>query len=134
MSRKDAINSLYLKRPETSNPAQKSADRVRTGAISAMGASLHEMSENAKQAAHLQKQLAEGEAVISIDPKKVDHSRIADRINIDVDAAFDELVASINEHGQQVPILSDQASRTQGAIKSRMAGDDCGQQKCSVFP
>ncbi|MFB2553846.1 plasmid partitioning protein RepB [Ensifer soli] len=105
MSRKDAINSLYLKRPDTTNPAQKSADRVRTGAISAMGASLHEMSENAKQAAHLQKQLAEGEAVISIDPKKVDHSRIADRINIDVDAAFDELVASMSEHGQQVPIL-----------------------------
>jgi len=106
MSRKDTVNSLFLKRPdpEAAKP-QKSGERVRTGAISAMGASLHEMSENAKHAANLQKQLAEGEAVLSLDVAKIDSSRVADRIPIEVDAAFDQLVASIEENGQQVPIL-----------------------------
>lgn len=106
MTRKDTLNNLYLKRPEpTGQAAAKSSERVRTGAISAMGASLQEMSENAKQAAQLQKQLAEGEAVISIDPKKVENSRFADRISIDVDPDFDQLVASIAANGQQIPIL-----------------------------
>lgn len=106
MSRKDAINNLFLKRPETSgNATPRASERVRTGAISAMGASLQEMSENAKQAAQLQKQLAEGDAIVSIDPKKIDHSRITDRIPTDVDVAFDQLVASIAENGQQVPVL-----------------------------
>lgn len=106
MSRKDAINNLFLKRPDPVSPATpKGGERVRTGAISAMGASLQEMSENAKQVALLQKQLAEGDAIVSIDPKKVDHSGVADRIPIDVDPAFDQLVASIDENGQQVPIL-----------------------------
>jgi ParB family chromosome partitioning protein len=63
------------------------------------------MSENAKQAARLQKQLADGDAVVPLDPTRIDHSRIADRIPIDVDPAFDQLVASIRENGQQVPIL-----------------------------
>lgn len=106
MSRKDAINNLFLKRPElgpTANP--KPTERVRTGAISAMGASLQEMSENAKQAAQLQKQLAEGDAIVSLEPAKIDPSRIADRIPIDVDPDFEQLVASISENGQQVPIL-----------------------------
>jgi ParB family chromosome partitioning protein len=106
MSRKDSIDSLFLKKPlATAASASKSADRVRTGAISAMGSSLHEMAENAKQATKLQQQLAEGEAVISIDPSSIDSSRIVDRIPIDVDPAFDALVSSISEHGQQVPIL-----------------------------
>ncbi len=106
MSRKDAINNLFLKRPEASGTATpRGSERGRTGAISAVGASLQEMSENAKQAAQLQKQLAEGDAIVSIDPKKIDHSRITDRIPTEVDLAFDQLVTSIAENGQQVPVL-----------------------------
>ncbi|RDJ01393.1 plasmid partitioning protein RepB [Rhizobium grahamii] len=106
MSRKDSIDSLFLKKPvATASSASKSGDRVRTGAISAMGSSLHEMAENAKQASKLQQQLAEGEAVISIEPASIDTSKIVDRIPIEVDPAFDALVESIAEHGQQVPIL-----------------------------
>lgn len=106
MSRKDSIDSLFLKKPvATASSAAKSPDRVRTGAISAMGSSLHEMAENAKQATKLQQQLAEGEAVISIDTSSIDSSKIVDRIAIDIDPDFDALVESIAEHGQQVPIL-----------------------------
>lgn len=106
MSRKDSIDSLFLKKPAApSTSISKSSDRVRTGAISAMGSSLHEMAENAKQVSKFQQQLAEGEAVISIDTASIDMSKIVDRIPIDVDPAFDALVESIAEHGQQVPIL-----------------------------
>jgi ParB family transcriptional regulator, chromosome partitioning protein len=106
MSRRDSIDSLFLTKPVAAAPSPgTSADRVRSGAISAMGASLQEMAENAKQATKLQQQLAEGEAVISIDPGSIDRSKIADRIPIDVDPALDALVESIAVHGQQVPVL-----------------------------
>jgi ParB family chromosome partitioning protein len=106
MSRRDSIDTLFLTKPVATGPsAAKSADRVRTGAISAMGASLQEMAENAKHATKLQQQLAEGEAVISLDPASIDRSKIADRIPIDVDPALDALVESIAVHGQQVPVL-----------------------------
>lgn len=106
MSRKDAINHLFLKKPEpaASQPA-KSPERVRTGAIAAMGSSLQEMTENARAAERLQQQLADGETVIALDPAQIDGSRIADRIPVDVDPGFEELVGSIEEYGQQVPIL-----------------------------
>ncbi len=106
MSRKDAINSLFLKKPEPAalSPT-KSGERVRTGAIAAMGSSLQEMTEGARAAERLQRQLAEGETVVSLDPAQIDGSTIGDRIVIDVDPGFDELVASVRENGQQVPIL-----------------------------
>jgi ParB family chromosome partitioning protein len=106
MSRKDSIDNLFMKKPivSASSPA-RSPDRVRTGAISAMGSSLHEMAENAKQVTRLQQQLAEGEPVVSLDPSTIDNSKIADRIQLEIDPDFEALVASIAEHGQQVPIL-----------------------------
>lgn len=107
MSRKDAIDSLFLKKPIASEKptTDKSASRVRTGAISAMGTSLQEMAEGAKTAARLQDQLASGEAVISLDPSTVEGSTIADRLPTPIDPKFDQLKASIEEHGQQIPIL-----------------------------
>ncbi len=106
MSRKDAINSLFLKKPESAaTPPTKTVERVRTGAIAAMGSSLQEMTEGARAAERLQQQLAEGETVISLDPSQIEGSKIADRISIDIDPGFEELVASIREYGQQVPIL-----------------------------
>ncbi len=70
-----------------------------------MGSSLQEMTEGARVAERLQRQLADGETVIALDPAQIDGSTIADRIVIDVDPGFDELVASVRENGQQVPIL-----------------------------
>lgn len=107
MSRKDAIDSLFLKKPVASEKAttDKSVARVRTGAISAMGSSLQEMAEGAKTAARLQDQLASGEAVVSLDPSTVEGSTIADRLPTTIDPKFDQLKASIAENGQQIPIL-----------------------------
>jgi ParB family chromosome partitioning protein len=63
------------------------------------------MAESAKSAARLHEQLAEGQAVISLDPSLIEGSAIADRLPVDVDPGFDQLVTSIAESGQQVPIL-----------------------------
>src|SRR5690606_15455996 len=98
VSRKDAINNLFLKRPDAGHAASKSSslkdgERVRTGAISAMGASLQELADSAKQASLLRQQIADGE--IWLETGKIVGSRITDRIPIEVDPKFDELVESV---------------------------------------
>jgi len=108
MSRKDTVNSLFMRKaePAAASPAvSKSPERVRTGAISAMGTSLQEMSESARSAARLQEQLAAGHVVIEIEPAAISDSSVGDRIPIDVDPGFDDLVSSIQQYGQQVPVL-----------------------------
>lgn len=120
MSRKDTVNTLFMRRPEGSAPVagvEKSVDRVRTGAISAMGASLQEMTEGARSAAKLQEQLASGSTVIELDPALIDHSTVSDRISITVDPGFDALVASMRENGQQVPILVRPQSTASGRFQ-----------------
>lgn len=106
MSRKDAINSLFLKKPDAVAPSPARApERVRTGAVAAMGASLQELSETAKAGERLKQQLAASDVVVSLDPGQIDGSTIADRISIEVDPGFEQLVASIAANGQQVPVL-----------------------------
>ncbi len=118
MSRKDAIESLYLKKREpVSGENEKPAERVRSGAIGAMGASLKQMTDGAKLATRLQEQLEKGDVVVEVEPEVIDHSPVADRIPIDIDPAFDELVKSISENGQQVPILVRPSTSTRGRFQ-----------------
>lgn len=106
MSRKDAINSLFLKKPDAAAPSPARApERVRTGAVAAMGASLQELSETARASERLKQQLAASDVVVSLEPSQIDGSTIADRISIEIDPGFEQLVASIAENGQQVPVL-----------------------------
>ncbi|MCX2698683.1 plasmid partitioning protein RepB [Ochrobactrum chromiisoli] len=108
MSRKETISNLFLQKrdaPISPSATKPSAERVRSGAISAMGASLKEMAETAKQAADLQKQLEEANTILEIEPTDVEPSKIKDRITIEVDREFDTLVESIHKTGQQVPVL-----------------------------
>lgn len=107
MSRKDTVEALFKGRlgaPNTPSPVER-AERVRTGAISAMGASLAQLSENAKTVARLQDQISSGDRVLEIDPADVDASLVSDRMTIEVDPTFEALVVSMAESGQQVPIL-----------------------------
>lgn len=107
MSRKDTLNSIFMNKP-VSQPAetvQPRTERVRSGAIGAMGNSLQELTLGVRAAARLQEQLQTGDHVISLDPALIDPSPIADRLQADIDPGFDELVESIKVHGQQVPIL-----------------------------
>src|SRR5690606_40954557 len=72
MSRKDAINSLFLGKtgPASTGKASPARDpeRVRSRAIGAMGVSLKELTQGAREAAKLQEQLSSGEHVVSLSP------------------------------------------------------------------
>lgn len=108
MSRRDTVNSIFMRKADMSAPSvgvEKNPDRVRTGAVSAMGASLQEMTEAARVAGRLQAQISSGFSVLEIDPSDISNSSISDRIPVEHDVDFDALVASISEHGQKVPIL-----------------------------
>jgi ParB family transcriptional regulator, chromosome partitioning protein len=106
MSRKDTIATLFERKAAPSGSASASdKDRVRTGAISAMGASLKELSDGAKAAARLQEQLENGSVISDLDPAKLDNSFVSDRLPLANDKSFEELLTSIKEQGQILPIL-----------------------------
>lgn len=117
VSRKEAINTLFLKKTEGGSESRspaKNPERVRTGAIGAMGTSLHELAQEARAATKLQEQLNAGEHVVHIDPSLIDASPIADRLPNEKDPAFRDLLESISDHGQQVPILVRPSPDTKG--------------------
>lgn len=117
MSRKDAINSLFLGKPKREAQEASPAlhpERVQTGAIGAMRASLQDLTEGARELARLQEQLKSGEHVLLLDPDLIDDSPIADRLPDEHDPGMEELRQSIAEHGQQVPILVRPAPNAEG--------------------
>lgn len=105
MSRKATIDNLFARKTEGGTSAVADPGRVRTGAIAAMGTSLKELTESALSASKMQEQLESGDAVIEIDPADVDASMVNDRLVAEIDPDFDDLVESIRNSGQQVPIL-----------------------------
>lgn len=81
-------------------PAHKPA-----GAVRAMNLSLGRLGDEAAAAKELRSALAAGDKVVELNPALVEASFIQDRIPIKNDAALDELIASMRQSGQQVPIL-----------------------------
>ena len=81
--------------------------RSASGAVKAMGLSLSSIAREAEEARQLRQALEEGERVISLDTARVDASFISDRLSQGEvnDPQFIELVESMRESGQQVPIL-----------------------------
>lgn len=65
---------------------------------------LGNITEKMERASDLERQLAEGQTVVDIDPELVDGSFVTDRLEIDP-VELGQLVEQIREHGQQVPIL-----------------------------
>ncbi len=76
-----------------------------SGAVRAMNLSLGKLGEEAAAARTLRESLASGQMVVELDAGLVEMSFIRDRIPTDNDAEFDTLKLSIQESGQQVPIL-----------------------------
>lgn len=72
--------------------------------VGAIGQSLSEVSERSRRAEDIEKRLAEGQAVVSLDTVDIDPSFIPDRMP-GATEAHDRLVSSIRDQGQQVPIL-----------------------------
>uniref|UniRef100_UPI003F238DD1 plasmid partitioning protein RepB n=1 Tax=Rhizobium sp. F40D2 TaxID=3453141 RepID=UPI003F238DD1 len=91
---------------EPSRPDAQSAPPHRpSGAVKAMNLSLGRLGEEAATAKALRESLASGDKVLEIDPTAVEMSFIRDRIPVDEDPEFERLKQSIQESGQQVPIL-----------------------------
>lgn len=74
---------------------------VRSGAVGAMGRSLGRIAHAAEEARAL---IGAGNAVVELDPALVESSFVSDRLDGE-GADHETLVASIRDHGQQVPIL-----------------------------
>ncbi|MGG2473747.1 plasmid partitioning protein RepB, partial [Rhizobium sp. BR5] len=72
--------------------------------VGMIGQSLNEVSERAKRAEEIEKQLAEGLTIVSLNPADIDPSFIPDRMPSSEEADAG-LVEAIREQGQQVPIL-----------------------------
>ncbi|MCQ4162632.1 plasmid partitioning protein RepB [Roseomonas sp. GC11] len=103
MSRKDTLRRLLGAAPEAEDsPATPAGQRVPSGAVRAMGLSLGQLREEAEA---LRARVEAGEAVVSLDPALVEASFVSDRIAGDSEAELGELVQSIAESGQQVPVL-----------------------------
>ncbi|OCP35472.1 plasmid partitioning protein RepB [Ensifer sp. LC163] len=66
--------------------------------------SLSNITQKVERAQELERQLAEGLAIIELDPALVDASFVADRLGVAADAE-QSLLQQIRDHGQQVPIL-----------------------------
>lgn len=115
VSRKDTLRALLTAKDrrlpdgnlEEGGPAITAAlaeapkQLVRSGAVGAMGRSLGKLAHAAEEARAL---IAAGDAIVEIDPALIDSSFISDRLGEPADG-HESLVASIREHGQQVPIL-----------------------------
>lgn len=65
---------------------------------------LGNITEKMERAENLERQLAEGQMVVELDPSLVDGSFVNDRLEIDP-AELQDLAEQIRIHGQQVPIL-----------------------------
>ncbi|PYB72007.1 plasmid partitioning protein RepB [Rhizobium wuzhouense] len=81
--------------------------RAASGAVKAMGLSLNTIAREAEEARHLRQALEEGERVLSLPTSRIEASFVSDRLSAgDIDdPQFAELVESMRESGQQVPIL-----------------------------
>lgn len=86
--------------PKQAQPQHKPA-----GAVRAMNLSLGRLGDEAAAAKELRSTLAAGDKVVELSPGHIEASFIEDRIPTDNDAALEDLIASMRESGQQVPIL-----------------------------
>lgn len=75
-----------------------------TTPVGAIGRSLGEFNERAKNAEEIQRKLLEGQVIIDLDPALIDPSFIADRMPVS-SAELAELTDAIRQHGQFNPIL-----------------------------
>lgn len=120
LNRKDQLKALFgtmdpmpaAATPAEKAPETKAADgevarpRSASGAVKAMGLSLGGLSREIEEARKLKESLDSAERVSNIDTALVDTSFVTDRLDHGArDEEFEALVASIEQSGQQVPVL-----------------------------
>ena len=97
MSRKNPFAALDLSSINSTSAAGSKTGYGMTGAAKTVVRSIEEMAENTKR-------LLDGETIIDLPTDLVSASRILDRLQAQ-DQDYEELKASLREHGQTSPIL-----------------------------
>jgi ParB family transcriptional regulator, chromosome partitioning protein len=112
-TRKDTLREL-LNPSKDGPPANPGSDqlieppnteRIGSSTVRVMGLSLQRLSADAETGRTLRAQLNSGSNVVEVDPDFIEPSFVSDRFAQTDDQAFQDLVKSIETHGQQVPIL-----------------------------
>jgi ParB family chromosome partitioning protein len=104
MSRRDKLSGIFAdtsRELAAANFQEGEGGRVLAGPVRTMGLALDRMDQETKA---LQEALASGEKVVELDPALVDGSFIRDRFDVE-SSEDDELIHSIENNGQEVPIL-----------------------------
>ncbi|OAP36600.1 plasmid partitioning protein RepB [Sinorhizobium glycinis] len=92
-------------RPAVDRPIAGLAPAHRTNAlVGGITRSLSNITQKVERAEELERQLAQGHAIVELDPALVDASFVIDRLGVTTEAQA-ALVQQIRDHGQQVPIL-----------------------------
>lgn len=87
-----------------SRPLAGFVPAARAGGVGGISKSLGNITQKVERVDVLEKQLAEGQVIVELDPALIDSSFVSDRLSIDADQLA-ELVTQIRENGQLVPIL-----------------------------
>ena len=108
MKRKDLVRSLLTPDPSPiqSEPGSVGPPRVPAAAVRAMGLELDRLTEQAGEAETLRQHFVDGTTVLDLDPSLLEPSFVTDRLAPTGDPVYRQLVASIRESGQQIPILA----------------------------
>jgi len=114
-SRKDQLKSIFGGQPDPATETQAEdasarepmPKRTASGAIRAMGLSLGALSDEIEEARRLRQTIAASDQVVEIDAAKIERSPFADRLSegARLDETFVALKQSIDQRGQQVPVL-----------------------------
>ncbi|MQB07175.1 plasmid partitioning protein RepB [Agrobacterium tumefaciens] len=78
---------------------------VQSGALKSMNLAFESLSHEAEEAGVLREQLASGQSIVELDARDIEPSFVRDRLDGFESQDFDELMASISEHGQLLPVL-----------------------------
>ena len=99
--RRDALKAMMA---PVAQPEERQV-RSSSGSLKAMGLTLKDLSDEANEARALRAQLNSGAHVIDIDPNSIDPSFVRDRLEAHEGEDFEVFKASIDQDGQQVPVL-----------------------------
>lgn len=87
-----------------------------TGPIGGITKSLSNITSSMERAQGIEKQLAQGQTIIELDPNLIDSSFVSDRLALD-ETELVTLAEQIRENGQQVPILVRPHPETKGRFQ-----------------
>jgi ParB family chromosome partitioning protein len=103
--RTDRIRSLFAQAPAAALSAdnkERDTPRVSSGSVRAVKDTLSTIERENED---LRRQLNLGSGIVEIDPSQIESAPISDRISVTDDPSFQELLQSISERGQEIPIL-----------------------------